>query len=85
MKVFFDTNVYVAEALLAGAAEQMVAASIAARWRLFCNLQVLDETERILVEKEVRLLAPVWLSDAATDSPPHGPGGSANVSACCSR
>ena len=37
MKVFFDTNVYVAEALLGAAAEQMVAATIAAKWRIFCS------------------------------------------------
>ena len=51
MKVFFDTNVYVAEALLGGAAEQMVAASIAARWRIFSTGYVLDETQRVLVQK----------------------------------
>jgi putative PIN family toxin of toxin-antitoxin system len=51
MKVFFDTNVYVAEALLGGAAEQMVSASITARWRIFSSLQVLSETQRILIEK----------------------------------
>ena len=51
MKVFFDTNVYVAEALLGGAAEQMVVATVEARWRLYCSGDVLDETERVLVEK----------------------------------
>ena len=51
MKVFFDTNVYVAEALLGGAAEQMVAATIAARWRVFSSDYVLDETERVITEK----------------------------------
>jgi len=51
MKVFFDTNVYVAEALLGGAAEQMVAATIAARWRIFSRGYVLDETQRVLTKK----------------------------------
>jgi putative PIN family toxin of toxin-antitoxin system len=51
MKVFFDTNVYVAEALLGGAAEQLVAATIKAQWRVFCSGYVLDETERVLTEK----------------------------------
>lgn len=51
MKVFFDTNVYVAEALLGDAAERMVAATIAARWRVFVSDYVLDETQRVLTEK----------------------------------
>jgi uncharacterized protein len=51
MKVFFDTNVYVAEALLGGSAEQMVAATIKAQWRVFCSGYLLDETERVLTEK----------------------------------
>jgi len=33
MKVFFDTNVYVAEALLGSAAERMVEATSNASWR----------------------------------------------------
>jgi uncharacterized protein len=51
MKVFFDTNVYVAEALLGGAAEQIVAATITARWRVCTSEHVLDEIERVLTEK----------------------------------
>jgi uncharacterized protein len=51
MKVFFDTNVYVAEALLGGAAEQMVTATIAARWLILASDYVLDETQRVLTEK----------------------------------
>lgn len=51
MKVFFDTNVYVAEALLGGAAEQIVATTISAKWRIFVAEYVLDETERVLTEK----------------------------------
>ena len=51
MKVFFDTNVYVAEALLGGAAEKMVAATIAARWRIFSSGYVLEETQRVFTEK----------------------------------
>jgi hypothetical protein len=34
MKIFFDTNVYVAEALLGEAAEEMVAATERASWRI---------------------------------------------------
>ena len=51
MKVFFDTNVYVAEALLGGAAEQMVTATVHARWRIITNGYVLDETFRVMTEK----------------------------------
>jgi predicted nucleic acid-binding protein len=51
MKVFFDSNAYIAEALLGGAAEQMISATIAARWRIFLHPQVLGEIERILVDK----------------------------------
>jgi putative PIN family toxin of toxin-antitoxin system len=51
MRVFFDTNVYIAEVLLGGAAEQIVAATLKARWRIFSSGYVLDETERVLTEK----------------------------------
>ena len=51
MKVFFDTNVYFAEELLGGAAEQMVAASLRAQWRIVSSGYVLEETERVLTEK----------------------------------
>ncbi len=34
MKVFFDTNVYVAEAILGAAAERMVEATRNASWRI---------------------------------------------------
>jgi predicted nucleic acid-binding protein len=51
MKVFFDTNFYVAEALLGGAAEEMVAATVASRWRIYISGYVLDEARRVLTEK----------------------------------
>jgi predicted nucleic acid-binding protein len=51
VKVFFDTNVYVAEALLRGAAAEMIAATVQARWRISSSAYVLDEVERVLVEK----------------------------------
>ncbi len=50
MKVFFDTNVYVAEALLGESAEAMLTATTAASWRLFVSDYVLDETERVLID-----------------------------------
>jgi putative PIN family toxin of toxin-antitoxin system len=51
MKVFFDTNVYVAEALLGGAAERMLEATSKASWRIFSSRYVLEETERVISER----------------------------------
>lgn len=51
MKVFFDTNVYVAEALLGEAAEELIKATAHASWRLFVSDYVLDEMEKVLTEK----------------------------------
>jgi len=50
MKVFFDNNVYVAEALLGEAAEQMLAATESAGWRIVVSTYQLDELERVLTE-----------------------------------
>ena len=50
MKVFFDTNVYVAEALLGRAAEQMVAATARGSWRIYTSRYVGEELERVLAE-----------------------------------
>lgn len=51
MKVFFDTNVYVAEALLGDAAERMVKATVKGSWRIYSSIFVLDELERVLAEE----------------------------------
>jgi putative PIN family toxin of toxin-antitoxin system len=51
MKVFFDTNVYVAEALLGEAAERMLEATTRASWRIFSSAHVLTEIERVLIER----------------------------------
>lgn len=51
MKIVFDTNVYIAEALLGAAAEEMIAAAIAAGWRIFVSDYLLEECERVLVDK----------------------------------
>jgi putative PIN family toxin of toxin-antitoxin system len=48
MKIFFDTNVYVAEALLGEAAEEMLAATERASWRMYVSTHVLDELERVI-------------------------------------
>jgi putative PIN family toxin of toxin-antitoxin system len=50
MKIFFDTNVYVAEALLGQAASATIAATEEAGWRIFCSDHVLDELVRVLAE-----------------------------------
>lgn len=50
MKIFFDTNVYVAEALLGGAAVAMIEATHRAGWRIYCSSHVLDEIVRVLSE-----------------------------------
>jgi putative PIN family toxin of toxin-antitoxin system len=51
MKVFFDTNVYVAEALLSEAAAELVAATQRGSWRIFVSTHVLDELKRVLTEE----------------------------------
>ena len=51
MKVFFDTNVYVAEALLGETAEALVKATQRADWRIVKNTCVLDEAHRVLTEQ----------------------------------
>jgi len=53
VKVFFDTNVYVAEALLGDAATQMIAATSTASWRIYSSRYVLDETERVLMRRRL--------------------------------
>ena len=51
MKVFFDTNVYIAEALLGSTAEELVEQTHLARWRVFVSDYVLDEVIRVLTLK----------------------------------
>jgi putative PIN family toxin of toxin-antitoxin system len=51
MKVFFDTNVYVAEALLGETAEELIVASAKASWRICASAHVLDELERVMMEE----------------------------------
>jgi putative PIN family toxin of toxin-antitoxin system len=48
MKVFFDTNVYVAEALLGETAAELLAVTERASWRVFASTHLLDELERVL-------------------------------------
>jgi predicted nucleic acid-binding protein len=51
VKVFFDTNVYVAEALLGQVAEEVVETTERTSWRIYASNYLLDELERVLVEK----------------------------------
>jgi putative PIN family toxin of toxin-antitoxin system len=51
MKIFFDTNVYVAEALLGETAERLLAATEKAGWRIYASAYLLDELVRVLTEQ----------------------------------
>ena|SRR5437773_2399201 len=51
MKVFPDTCVYAAEALLGEGAEQMLEATERACWRIYASPYLLGEFERVLTEK----------------------------------
>jgi putative PIN family toxin of toxin-antitoxin system len=51
MKVFFDTCVYVAEALLGEGAQQMLEATERAKWRVCVSSYLLDELEQVLTTK----------------------------------
>ncbi len=50
MKVFFDTNAYVAESLLGDAAQRMIEATQRARWRIYASRFLLDEVAHVLVD-----------------------------------
>src|SRR5437588_11059544 len=51
MKVFFDTNVYVAEALLGETAALLIDATARASWRMHVSTYLLDELTRVMTEK----------------------------------
>ncbi len=51
MKVFFDTNVYVSEALLGEHAIQAIRATVDARWKIFTCSYQLDELSRVMSQK----------------------------------
>lgn len=51
MKIFFDTNVYVAEALLGDAAEEILAAIEKASWRIYASTYLLDELQRVMTQE----------------------------------
>jgi putative PIN family toxin of toxin-antitoxin system len=51
MRVFFDTNVYAAEALLGETAELLIERTLRASWRIKVSHYILEELERVLTEK----------------------------------
>src|SRR5260370_18306333 len=51
MKVFFDTNVYAAEALLGETAELLIEKTLRASWRIKASPYILEELERVLTQK----------------------------------
>jgi putative PIN family toxin of toxin-antitoxin system len=51
MKIVFDTNVYVSEALVGGLAERIIDATAKERWRIYVSTFILDETQRVLTEQ----------------------------------
>ena len=62
MKVFFDTNIYIAEAVAHGLAEQLIEVTRAANWKICVSRYVADELERVMTNQ---LCAPRWLARAA--------------------
>ncbi len=48
MKIFFDTNVYVAEALVVGTAARLVNATLKGRWRIYASTELLDEVVEVI-------------------------------------
>jgi uncharacterized protein len=51
VKVFFDTNVYVREAMGSELARDIIAATHRARWRIVATDYLFDELRRVLTEK----------------------------------
>lgn len=62
MKIFFDTNVYVAEALVGEAVEEMLAATAKASWRTFVSSYLLEELERVMTGELGFSRRLAWLS-----------------------
>jgi putative PIN family toxin of toxin-antitoxin system len=50
MKIFFDTNVYVAEAIMGKAARQILEATRRGRWRIYASSYVATETSHVLAD-----------------------------------
>jgi putative PIN family toxin of toxin-antitoxin system len=50
-EIFFDTNVYIAEALIGQTAEQMIQETCNASWRIYVSTYVTDEVRRVLTDR----------------------------------
>jgi len=50
MRIFFDANVYVSEAILGRTARQIIKATIRGRWRIYTSTYVVGETSHVLVD-----------------------------------
>jgi len=50
MKIFLDTSVYIAEALLGAAAQRMIEATIRGRWRIYNSSYTVDEVGHVLLD-----------------------------------
>lgn len=51
MKVFFDSNVYVAEAILGGGARRMIRATERAQWRIYTCDYLVHEVANVLTDE----------------------------------
>lgn len=51
MKILFDTNVYVSEAMRGKSATAILEATEQAGWRIYVSTYLLDELERVICEK----------------------------------
>jgi len=51
MKILFDTNVYVSEAMRGKSATAIIEATERAGWRIYVSTHLLDELERVIAEK----------------------------------
>jgi hypothetical protein len=48
VKILFDSNVHISDALFGGAAAQVVAATLQARWKVFVCETILTEVDRVI-------------------------------------
>jgi putative PIN family toxin of toxin-antitoxin system len=51
VKVLFDTNVHVSDAILGGSATRAITATLKARWKVFVCQTILTELERVIRTK----------------------------------
>ena len=51
MKVLFDTNVHVSDAICGGSATRAITATLKARWKVFVCQTILTEVERVIRTK----------------------------------